>query len=237
MANGYWSTWERPEDGRGDLIPVRKRLILEGREVCRSYRYVGPDNCRVVSDLGHGTGQVASAASRYHPLYYWFPGTVAQMTDGADAVYAMRTTSGVLCSLFIGLAAWVLAANARTMWPLIAMCLALTPVLMYATAIPAPNGIEMLAGLMLWACVVALTTKPARVRTLLIMGAAAASVLATVRSLGPLWLALILLVSGVALGRELRPPLRAHPHFHCLPGGHRIGCDRLDLVDHNRWNL
>ena len=164
---------------------------------------------------------MASAAARYNPAFYWVIGSVAKPWTGAAALYAMRAAAAAMCAAVIAAALAVGSRLSRTTWPVIATIAALTPVTTYSTAMAAPNGLEMAGALLLWCCLLALPRALERSThaTLAIAGATAgAVVLATVRSLGPLWLALILASALVALGRRSARPagLFADP---CSPRG------------------
>jgi len=81
------------------------------------------------------------------------------------------------------------------------LAVALTPTALYSSVVAAPNGVEMMAGLG-WGCaLIGLAREPddGRDGLLVAVGATAGAVLMTVRSLGPLWLVLILVVLLVAL--------------------------------------
>jgi len=203
VGDGQWMPEFVPAtDGRGDLLIVPKAIVKAAEPVCASYEYTGRDNCHAVEELGDGKVEVASAAARYNPVFYWMIGAPASEFEGAQSLYAMRIVGAVLCSLFLALAGWALTLWTRTRWPLVALLLAMTPVAVYSTAIAAPNGIEMGAALAVWAALLGLTRNAgSKIERLLLYAAIpAAVVLAGVRTLGPLWLALILLSIVLLLG-------------------------------------
>lgn len=211
VAEGYWRTWDKPENGRGDLIPVRRSIIQDGKEICRSYNYTGPDNCRAVDYLGHGMATVASAASRYHPAYYWVIGLPSLFVEGAGALYAMRWLSALICAGLIAASSALLAQRYPSPWPLAGFALSLTPVLVYSSSLPAPNAVEMLAGAGLWIATASLATGTRSRRSHLTFAIACSVVLITVRPLGVLWWLLIVGSSVVAFGAaQLRVSLSRH---------------------------
>ncbi len=147
--------------------------------------------------------QVASAASTYNPVFYLLVGSVARPFDGDTSLYAMRLTAAVLCALFIGLAGWVTGLWARSAWPWAGLVVAASPVVVFSTAVAAPNGLEMCAALCLWSALLGLHCRTAvdqHQRALLVTATASAAVLTTLRSIGPLWLALIVVTVLLPLG-------------------------------------
>lgn len=203
VAAGHWRPdWQAPDDGRGDLIPVPRQLVIDGAEICRSYDYVGPDNCRAVGDAGNDLVTVASAAARYNPVFYWVIGWPAQLAEGAESVYLMRAGSALVSALLIAASAFTFSLWSSSRWPLIAMLVALTPVLLYSTIVAAPNGVEMAGGMCVWAGLLGLATPRGRGHALilLLVAGSGAVVLTGVRTLGPLWLTLAVLTSLVAVG-------------------------------------
>ncbi len=202
VAHGQWvSDYVQPLHGRGDLVTVPRGIVLAASAECASYQYTGHDNCYPVRDVGDGMVTVASAAARYNPVFYWVVGTVARPFRGATALYVMRLTAAALCSAMLALVGAALSLWKRPRLAVLTVFVAMTPMVVYSTALPAPNGIEMLAGLAVWACLLGLSdTRPEVQRRLLWMAIPAAMVLATVRTLGPLWLLMILATSAGLLG-------------------------------------
>jgi len=210
VANGQWRATQVPEDGRGLLVDASSELVEAAHAQCDSLSYTGPDNCSAVADLGAGRVLVASGAANYNPAFYWVLGKVASISDGAAALYLMRITGASLCLLFIGLAAWAFRSTARGTWAFAGLVIALSPVMVFSTVIAAPNGLEMASALALWSSLLNLGDAPTRSteRVLLVIAFAAASVLVTLRLLGPLFALLIVLTTWVwdadLVGRAIR---------------------------------
>lgn len=204
VARGQWNPEKvAAERGRGDLVVVPRDFVEAATPVCEMYEYTGRDNCHPVEDLGDGMVTVASAATHYHPAFYWVIGKPAQPFDGATALYAMRIMAAILCAGFIALAGWATSLWARTRWPLVALVVAMTPVVVYSTGVAAPNGIEMCAALAVWMTLLGLSKpdlSPGVQRALLWSSVPGAVVLTTVRPTGPLWLGLIVLSVAALVG-------------------------------------
>ena len=208
VAEGHWEPGDdllREPWGRGDLIPVRSDVAESVRGAC-DFRsgYTGVYNCRPASDLGDGTVQIASAAARYNPVYYAVAGLAAAPFHGNANLYALRIASALLCSVLFFLAVWIAAGYARTRWPVIVLVLAALPTTVYSTAVAAPNGAEMIAGLGTWVALLALVddenrTDGRRRSTYLLLGLFVALV-ANLHTTGLLWLGLTVAAVAVLRG-------------------------------------
>jgi hypothetical protein len=194
VANGQWVAGDVAEDGRGQLVVVPEALVAAAHAQCEARDYTGRDNCSPVRELPGGEVEIASAASSYHPAFYWVIGTTALPFDGAGALYAMRIATALLSLLFIALAVWA-TAKLPGRWPMAGLVLAITPVFLYSTTVAAPNGVEMSAGLALWGTLLALIDgRDRRTETRLLWGAIlCAVVLGTLRVLGPVFILMIVL--------------------------------------------
>jgi Predicted membrane protein (DUF2142) len=203
VAHGDWGpSHVAAANGRGDLVTVPRTFVEAATPACTVLTYTGFDNCHPVQVLGDGMVTVASAAASYNPAFYWVIGTPARLFSGSASLYAMRVVASLICSLLLALAGWVITLWSKSRWPMVAVLTTMTPVAVYSTALGAPNGVEMIAGLGVWAALIGLyRTSDARVERLLIYAAVPnAVVLVTVRTLGPLWLALIVLAATVLIG-------------------------------------
>ncbi|MEP7090778.1 MAG: DUF2142 domain-containing protein [Nocardioidaceae bacterium] len=207
VADGQWRAPRAPAvDGRGQLVIVPRSLVLAAHPVCASYGYTGPANCSPVRDVGGGRVEVASAAASYNPLFYWVIGTAARPFTGAHALYAMRISAALLCALMVGLTGWVTTLWARSSWPLAALVAATTPVMVFSMSVAAPNGLEMCAALTVWMSLLGLHNRRGRddhPQALLLAATIGAVVLTTLRSIGPLWV--LLVVGAVLLSLGPRP--------------------------------
>ena len=160
VAHGHWRSEGVPaENGRGYVIVASRSVVDAAYLECHALRYTGPDNCSAIQDNGDGTVTVASAAARYHPLFYWLIGTPSMYFDGATALYVMRAVSALMCAAIVGASAFVLGLWIRTKWPIYALLASMTPVLVYSTSIVAPNGIEMVSGILLWVTLLGLSRR------------------------------------------------------------------------------
>jgi hypothetical protein len=206
VAGGVWKAERIPaQHGRGDLIAVPRGLVSAAHPICASYEYTGPDNCSPVRDVGNGKVLVGSGAAAYNPVYYWVVGLAGLPFDGYTSFYAMRVATALLCALLVALAGWTTALWARTLWPVAGLIAAITPVMGFSISILSPNGVEMCAALILWSALLGLATPRGReshLGTLLTVAGGGATALTTLRSIGPLWVVLVVGTAVVLLGRH-----------------------------------
>lgn len=209
VARGQWV----PEPtaatrGTGAWQDVPTDLVEAARPQCSVLEYTLESDC-VGTRVDDDTTRVASGAGRYHPLFYAVVGTAALPFDGVAAVYAMRGAAALMTWVFFVLALVATRCWARSRWPYVALAAAVTPVVAYSAAIPAPNGLEMTSAMALWCALLGLAVRPDARRDgrLLTIATLAATVLVTLRSFGPLWCVLVL-VTVLCAVRVGAPRLR-----------------------------
>ena len=234
VARGQWVANDPAKNGRGDLIRVPADLVNAASPQCEKLKYPGPDNCNAVRVFSDGTVSVASAASRYNPWFYWVVGTPARMATAADSLQVMRLAAAVLCGAFIGLSAWCISRWRAPNWGGPALLLSLTPVLVYSSVLPAPNGLEMVAGLSLWCALLGLREVPveSQAKPMLLAAMPGTLVLGTVRYLGPAFLLGIVICAAAFVGRERLRSIwgrcqRVALTYFIVLGGERLGRYRL----------
>lgn len=192
-------------DGRGAYLSVPPSIVKAASPICSRYHYTGHDNCNPVRPVGKGLVEVASGAARYNPAFYWLTGKAAQPFEGTGNLYVTRVSALLLCLGFFWLAAYALASSFRTVWPLGALTLSVTPVFVYSTSLGAPNGVEMTSALALWCSLLGLGARHlerTQERALILIGMVSTAVLVTPRLLGPMWAILILAAVVCCLGRR-----------------------------------
>lgn len=214
-------TFSDPKKGRGDLVSVRSDVVEAAHGACKLLPYYGKANCTPVGPGPQpGSVLVASSAASYDPAFYATIGAVARPFTGYAYEYALRIAAGLLCTVLFGAAVWCLQTFARTRWPVALLFLGTTPMTLYSTTVAAPNGLEMVSGLTLWAALLGLFCSPSRPsprdrRSLQVVAAVSGSVLVTVHTLGPVWLALtavtvLVLAHPTHVWRRLRGNPRGH---------------------------
>lgn len=160
VAHGQLRGTVEAQDGRGQLLAVDSALVDAAGPLCSSYPYTGPDNCTPVAASDPGRVLVASAAASYNPTFYVVAGTVAAPFEGVSALMAMRVATAVLTSLLLATSALVITRWATTSWPLLALAVACTPVLVQSAGVAAPNAVGYAAGCLVWAAATGLVRRP-----------------------------------------------------------------------------
>ncbi|MFL6106655.1 MAG: DUF2142 domain-containing protein [Marmoricola sp.] len=202
VADGHWHATHRlpPEGtGRGDLIRVREDVARSAEPACNYRPYTGLYNCYPKSNPSGKEVVISSGAARYNPTFYWVVGSIAKPFHGNAALYAMRIASAMLCTLVFVLAVWLLTGLSRSIWPTTAGLLAALPTTVYSSTVAAPNGLNMMAGLAVWASLLALREEPIR-RAGYVGLAVSSAVLLNTHTLGTVWFGLILVTVALLTG-------------------------------------
>lgn len=200
-ARGDFGTQhETSSQGWGQFLSVPRDLVEAAQPVCEDLPYTTSDNCSPGTETAPGEVRVASAMANVNPAFYAVIGTAARPFDGVSALYAMRLASALLSSLMLALGLVAVRGLARGPLVTVGLLLALTPVLLYSTAVAAPNGLEMASGLLVWGALLRALSEDVpgpggdRWMRLATLGAVP---LVTLRALGPVWL--LLIVASVAV--------------------------------------
>ncbi|MDF9811878.1 DUF2142 domain-containing protein [Streptomyces sp. SPB162] len=180
--------------------------------------------CRGTVASSDDTASVITSAGTYGPGYYLLVGWPSLFLTGEAGLYAMRLLSALLCAALLASAVVTVVEGAAKGYSgrvaLIGVLTAATPTAVYLGGVVNPNGPEVAAAVLAWAVVVRLATDqdglPLLRRRLVRLGAACV-LLASMRALGPLWIALVL-AGGLILARpgRLRQLARLRPVWVCL---------------------
>ena len=148
VARGQWvATPEAATRGTGALVRVPEHIVAAARPECERLPYTGDPEC-VGRPSQAGQVDVASGAGRYNPAFYALVGYPSLPFEGVAALYAMRAVGALACLGMMLLAlACVRRWASRSSVPFLAFAVAITPSVLYASSIVAPNGLEIAAGL------------------------------------------------------------------------------------------
>jgi len=164
----------------------------------------------------HRSTGIVSHTTKYPPAWYAWVGLPARLvSEGSRAVYVMRFAGVLLVAALLasGVASFRRISDSR--YVMLGLLVALTPMVFFFGSVVNPSGVEIAAGLALWASGAVLATEArsatdGRVDARLVARVGiAAGVLVLTRQLGPLWAAIILLVLVGLAGRQGIRVLRA----------------------------
>lgn len=227
VASGQWRLESMAESGRGMVVRVPRGLVEAASGQCESLPYTGEDNCRPIEERADGHVAIATAAGAYNPVYYWVVGTAGSWVDDAISLYAMRTASIGLILLLLFLAVGSVVLWAPGPWARLGLLISLTPTLLYTSVVVAPNGVEIVAGLGFWAALMGLSSSTFYSRggqSLLVLTAVLSGVVLTgVRTLGPLFVTLIVIAVLLVNRREVPAAVRRHRAAFAVVAGAVIG--------------
>jgi hypothetical protein len=201
---------EVSDQGWGYFMDVPRDVVEAATPICDSLPYTTDDNCRPGQETSPGQVRVASAMANINPAFYFVVGTAARPFDGVAALYAMRAASALMCALALSVAFVATRRSARGPLLPTALVLALTPVVMYSASIAAPNGLEISSGVLVWAALlraVSVDVDTGESDAWVRVAAVGASLLVTLRSMGALWLLLIVATVVVWAGWKRVAPM------------------------------
>lgn len=171
---------------------------------CYTFKPAVPATC---AGAYHGSTRVVSTSTysgRYPPLYYAIVGLPSLLTVSPTGIYLMRLMSDLLNAVFLALAVLSVAVWSRSRLLVVAVLLAITPMVFFLGAVVNPSGLEITSAICLWCSglVLVLERAGAPPTGLVAIVAAATATLLLSRGLSPLWVALIIaLLALVAGGR------------------------------------
>lgn len=199
----------RPGDPPSTVIADR-RLVEAGYDECLSLPYTGPQRCGPVRDAGRGLVVVISWAAFYHPAYYAVVGWAERIGSGLSAAVATRAFSVLLSLATLAWAAWLTRSWPKARSGVRGLLLSASPILLFSLAIVAPNGLEMVSGLLWWVGLITLAQARPLPRGLWPALAVSGCLLVTLRFLGPVWLVLATAVALLWRPQEIICGLRRH---------------------------
>ena len=192
VADGDVNPSHQSADHRGILVKVPPGLAADARAQCEALTSKEPTDCVPEVTLADGDVLIFSTASGYSPVFYEVIGTISKPWDGVTALYVMRGAASLINALLILVAAWCLMTRSRSASPVAGLLIALTPMALYTTMVPAPNGIELAAAAVLWCALLGLQGAEPRFHGRLFTAAGVAGViLGSVRMTGPIFILVI----------------------------------------------
>jgi hypothetical protein len=170
---------------------------------CPAYHPQTTADCQAI----HGDStlrSVVTSAGLYNPTYYALVGWPSLLLHTPHAaVFAMRIVSGILCSFFFAVAFTALMLLRRTFFAGIAFLAIATPTTLFLSGAVNPNALEVATGSALLSLLLLLVAGPPlrRIGPALTLVAISGFLLANLRGLSPLWMALIAAIALLAASR------------------------------------
>lgn len=166
-------------------------------------------DCPVALGSKTGTQSFPSWVSSYNPVYYEIVGWPSLIFGGSAGIYAMRIMSSLISAVLIGWAFHAALSRRHTRWIPAGLVFLFSPMIVYLAGSVNPQGIEITAAAALWVGLIRLlqTFTTSDVRSLpraylWIIVTVSAALLATARSLGPLWVVIIVIACFLFIGRK-----------------------------------
>jgi hypothetical protein len=171
------------------------------------FRFDGDSSADCTSPLADrqpGLTEAGTYAGQYPPLYYALVGWVSIPLSGETAVYAMRLVSATLCAFFLtwGIRRVVQLVPRRAVW---GAAVALTPMCLFIGGSVNPNALEIASAFSFWAACLALARRRSDADVSLppptgwfVQAVVSGAVLINLRTSGPLWATVALVVAIVA---------------------------------------
>jgi hypothetical protein len=205
VARGEWV-------GQGEAVGPRTHVSLpagfaeiDGYPRCFAFRPHHAASCAPpVTARGGPRVDVTTTAGRYPPAYYGLVGLPTLLVRGVASDRVARMVSGLLCALLLA-AATVWAAGDLLA---LAVPIAVTPMVLFLSAVVNPSGVEIAAAAATWVGLLRLVRDgPSVPRRRLVAVTAVVCALVLARPISPLWAALILVTvaltaSDLALMRQ-----------------------------------
>jgi hypothetical protein len=185
VASGQWfSNGHATEDTHlGTEAFNAPASLLPSHVDCFWFTGRGPASCQGPAG-GPEKIPTVSTAARYSPVYYLPVGLPLLLSPDHTGIVLSRLVSALLSALLLAAAA-ATAARLGSRMLLAAVALVSTPMVLNLSGSLNPNGLEIAAGVLLFAAMSALL-QGARERWLVIAAGVAAALLLTVRQMGPL---------------------------------------------------
>ncbi|WP_345763832.1 DUF2142 domain-containing protein [Diaminobutyricibacter sp. McL0608] len=168
------------------------------------YLFVPTKSAHCAARFGDGTGTAyfENWVGAYNPIYYYLVGWPSLLTDnGSVGVYAMRIASALLGALLLAWAFQAALSSIRARWLPFGLLLVTGPMVLYLLGSVNPNGVEIAAAAALWASLLRLLERhDDRLEAvwsslptwyLWLIVTVSSILLANARSVGPLWLVVV----------------------------------------------
>ena len=201
----------------GHRVPGVRQLVVDlppqfsysSGLMCFVFNPNATADCPVELGSKTGTKSFPSWVSSYNPVYYEIVGWPSLIFGGSAGIYAMRIMSSLLSAALIAWAFQAALSRRHARWMPAGLVFLFSPMIVYLAGSVNPQGLEVTAAAALWVGLTRLlqTFTTPDVRSLpraylWTIVTVSASLLATARSLGPLWVVIIVIACFLFVGRK-----------------------------------
>ena len=185
--------------GNGDLLPVDGYYLQTPggliRASCFPMQVTVPADCTIAPGGNDRLSLHVVGAATYNPVYYAVTGWPVAVWPNWTGILLARIFTGAVMAALMASAVVAACRWIRNRAVLAGILVASTPMIAHLGGSINPNGVEIAAGLALFAGLIALFREPSDTlnRGAVTLVGISASVLATPRSIGIVWLGLIVL--------------------------------------------
>jgi hypothetical protein len=227
-VDGQWP----PHGPNRQSFDVPASLIPRNSDCMRQKDAYRPASCQLYYTV-LGDVSTETYVARYNPAYYLAVGLPIRLWPDTTGIVLARLLSALLCAIMLA-AAVAIAVAQRNRILAAAVVLVATPMVVNLAGAINPNGLEICAGVLLFASGLALIRGGARPRrALLACAAVAAFGLVVLRHIGPLLLVIDLAALAVLAGpAAVRAAARRRDVWAWLGGGVLAG-----LLAYGGWLL
>jgi hypothetical protein len=189
--------------GSGAFVHVPRGLLVPD-EACWQFHPGTPASCAPEPGSDRTSVRVGTGAGRYHPGYYMLVGLPLKLWPGWSGVILARLISGASAAALLAGALVAIATYFRRRYMLAGLLVAVTPMALHFFGAINPNGLEIAAGVGLFAAIIALVL--GRVdgapRGLLALAGISGILLASLRPTGLIYLAAAAVAFVIPLQRD-----------------------------------
>ncbi len=149
------------QDGRSVVTVTILFYQLPGMPYCFAFQSDVPAFCQpaITGDPNAASTAVTSAA-RYNPLYYAIVGLPSLLPSSLSTLYLMRLLSALMASILIASALRTVAEMKHSEWPMLAVVVTITPMVVFMCSTINPQCPELAGGLAIWITLLAILRDP-----------------------------------------------------------------------------
>jgi hypothetical protein len=207
--------------GQADTVTVEKDLVTAQRDVCDQLHSDFDDTIcapaaasRSAASSGTETYAMRSTAIRYNPAWYVLVAPASWLLEGEATAWGMRALTALVCALVLAWAVSLHRAAGSGRHADIGMMFCVTPAVVFASVVAAPNGLHFAAALVFWVALLGVAPGRRQAWGACIGGA----IMSLTHTLGPFWILCALIVLATLRGvphmrRLFREVISAAPAF------------------------